>query len=165
MAAIAARCDIIAQQIPGLKAHLLNELMIADGHPSRGERAGGRGNAELTPTEAAAEAAMLAQAKLDQLADDLAVLDTMTLDLGRMITFDLRWRVPTDQIKVALCDGRKREGFIPGKHDTGWGDPLCRTIAEPNGICLRCARAERRWRSMHGLPDRRLSKAGVSDAA
>ena len=168
-----AACDAlrtVGNALAAAAGHQLAIIRAVDGFPPRGDGNGGRGSDTTSSTERAALAlcddrpsaeaheASNAKGAIEDMRDWWAGLRIMLADGARLAA---RNRPKSDRIVGMICDGRQFEGseiaWVPHSraHDVGWHDPLCVDVADESGLCVRCARRERRWREANGKPLRK----------
>lgn len=161
LAATAELVHLIAERMPAARAHVALELSAVDGCPGGGERIGGRGTAELTPTEAAASVRFALTSHLDDIDAGLILLKLTAADVLRSIDATLGIRAPAPP--EAYCStGTGRDGahlpWTPYGRDlgNGWADPTCKDLATPGrgGLCEACSKREDAWRRRNGLSAR-----------
>lgn len=144
-----ARASGILHELADARLDLALDILAAradaiDGYPtgSGGERV--TASAELTPTEAAAEARLKASLWRADMLAAVHLLAVTADDLAATVARVLA-QASEPMPSPALCSSHGLAGAIE------WGDPLCRDAAAKAGLCERCYQRARRWRSTHGL--------------
>ena len=143
---------IHAPNLTAALEHLLRELSLADGYGERGESVNVTSSAELTPTEAAANARYELGMMREELRDALTVAVDGIDKLGWVIQRAMRLRAPRG-VQAAnaakLCRDGLTDASRPGAVE--WHDPTCCAGAVSRGLCKPHYDAMRYWRATHGL--------------
>lgn len=159
--ALAELIRIAGSRMPALADHIAREMSILDGYPTGYERIGGRGTAELTPTEQAAYLRITYDLHLADVEASWRALQAIAADLVGSIDKTLGLRAPAPP--EAYCStGTGRDGALDTwtphsrEPDNGWADTTCTNLAAPGrgGLCTACSLREDAWRRRHQLPPR-----------
>ena len=164
-----AACDALertGQALTIAATHQTRIIAATDGYPSGG--GSGRSSDTTSTTERAAlhafdadHEAHKARMAIEDMRDWWTGLRIMLADGARLAA---RHRPDDERHDVLLCDARPFEGsmvaWVPHSraHNNGWSDPLCLDAADDSGLCIACARRERRWRDKNGLRPRNRNR-------
>ena len=143
---------IHAPNLTAADEHLLRELSLADGYGERGESVSVTSSAEMTPTEAAANARYELNAMRDELRAALQEAVDGIDRLGWVIQRAMRLRAPKGvpaANAAKLCRDGLTDASRPGAVE--WHDPTCTAGAVSRGLCRKHYNAMYYWRSTHGL--------------
>jgi hypothetical protein len=140
--------DITAPNLTAALEHLARELHACDGWAEKGEQLGVHSEAELTPTERAADLRYELRNAVEDLRDAKARFLLELRNINDAINQAMRMRAPrpTQPSKpTGMCDQTGKEGAVV------WGDPLCPATAVKGGMCQAHYTRWRRHRIAMGI--------------
>jgi hypothetical protein len=140
--AISRMVETLAALYPDAVAALADRRDTVDGYSAGSNGPKVMASAELTSTEAAAEARLHASRCIADLDAGLTLLAATVHDMTRECRHAL---ADTPREEPTLCSCHGHDGAELARADGGWSDPTCRRLATRGGLCDACYLRKRAW--------------------